>query len=222
MDLELIIPERMGGHYSFDDTCRRDMGEILWYKTAGFSLSEIQRIFIIKRFTGVKSRSDIEYMRNLFIVKKEELLTERVKLDSVLLELEEKINETGVSQREIRKLGVPLSFLGYLVCPRCKSPLFLKRGEIEDNMVMEGEFGCSCGFSSEVQSGVLVLSSVLKEKPALDEYDKWDYIERTAPEFMNFMYKGYEWITKKSCSKQSWRKDNPGTRYRVWKLHQLF
>lgn len=198
MDLELIIPERIGGHYSFDDICRRDMKEILWYKAAGFSLSEIQRIFIIKRFTGVKSKSDADYMKNLFLAKREELLKERFKLDSMLVELEGKINETGTPQRDKRKLGIPLSFLAFLLCPRCKSPLFLKRGEIEDNMVMEGEFGCSCGFNSEVRSGVLVISSVLKGGPVTDEHNKWDYIERTAPEFMNFMYRGYEWITKKA------------------------
>ena len=70
MELKLIMPERTHGQYDFDDTCQSDLNEILWLKSAEFSLNEIQKIFSLKRFTNLKNDEDLEYYRVLFKNKK--------------------------------------------------------------------------------------------------------------------------------------------------------
>ncbi|HDR7607879.1 TPA: MerR family transcriptional regulator, partial [Bacillus mycoides] len=48
MDLGLIIPEKKGGHYFFDEYCQKDVELILEYKWLGFSLNEIKELFLYK------------------------------------------------------------------------------------------------------------------------------------------------------------------------------
>ncbi|MCU5160467.1 MerR family transcriptional regulator, partial [Bacillus pacificus] len=48
MDLSLIIPEKKGGHYFFDEYCQTDLELILYYKDLGFSLNEIKELFFYK------------------------------------------------------------------------------------------------------------------------------------------------------------------------------
>ncbi|MCQ6383699.1 MerR family transcriptional regulator, partial [Bacillus cereus] len=48
MDLGLVIPEKKGSHYFFDEYCQKDIELILEYKWIGFSLNEIKELFLYK------------------------------------------------------------------------------------------------------------------------------------------------------------------------------
>lgn len=61
IDLGLIIPEKKGGHYFFDEYCQKDMELILEYKRLGFSLNEIKDLFLYKNLG-----KSIDYEKNTF------------------------------------------------------------------------------------------------------------------------------------------------------------
>ncbi|MCQ6325313.1 MerR family transcriptional regulator, partial [Bacillus cereus] len=48
MDLGLVISEKKGSHYFFDEYCQKDIELILEYKWLGFSLYEIKELFLYK------------------------------------------------------------------------------------------------------------------------------------------------------------------------------
>ena len=80
------ISEKSGGQYEFGISCERDIEEILWLKSADFSLSEIQRIFRLKRLTNLKNEEDINYYRSIFNKKKTELIKCREEIDEIIKE----------------------------------------------------------------------------------------------------------------------------------------
>lgn len=74
MDLELIIPEKNGAHYFFNNKCSDDLKEIIYLKETGFSLQEIQRIFALKRLAGIKAYDDRAYYKQIFVGKRDALI----------------------------------------------------------------------------------------------------------------------------------------------------
>jgi len=69
MDLNLIIPQKQGGHYDFDERCIKDLDDILVFKSMGFTLNDIQSIFTFKRYGKLTSYQQDEFYKNFFISK---------------------------------------------------------------------------------------------------------------------------------------------------------
>lgn len=206
MELELLVPEKSGGQYEFDENCANSLEEILWLKSAEFSLNEIQRIFSLKRMTSLKSDEDMEYYKTLFMNKKGELLFRREEIDRILVRINEKI--TGISQGYERpdiRLGVPINSLHILSCPKCKGGLSLRKASVEDNIILNGELGCSCGFKAVIEEGIIVMQNDFEKLHLMKEYldikerlkeDELEshFIEQTSSDFINLIYRSNQWI----------------------------
>jgi DNA-binding transcriptional MerR regulator/ubiquinone/menaquinone biosynthesis C-methylase UbiE/uncharacterized protein YbaR (Trm112 family) len=167
IELKLIMPERTRGQYDFDESCQSDLDEILWLKSADFSLNEIQKIFSLKRFTNLKNDVDLEYYRLLFGNKKQELSDRRNEIDKIIKKIDEKIRNTDNNLVKISlKLGMPIDYLHILACPTCKSGLRLVKGSIEDNLIIDGELKCSgeCEYGYESKSKIELKNKNRSEK----------------------------------------------------------
>lgn len=210
MDLELILPDKKGGHYFFDKKEESDIRKILELKKLRFSLAEIQRILVYTRVSQLRSYEDKMYIKNLFDSKLEELKETNQEIKIAIDVLKNKINEMSHEDnidkcaQIIKKIemGMPISFLQYLACPICNKFLELKAGSIINNMVMQGNFKCSCGYTGKIKNGVYI---------ALDEEDKTklsntnfdsksnaftlaEYVEGTDSSFVNHIYKSIDKI----------------------------
>jgi len=207
MDLELIIPKKKGSHYYFDASCDKDLEEILKLKELGFSLKEIQKVFAFNRISAVKTKEDIEYIKDILNSKYNELDSNLQKIRNSMLKLKEYINkheeETKINVSEKSSLGLPLNALSILSCPKCDRSLNVSSGKIKDNMIINGTISCSnCGFKCNLEDGIIINLTkkdlLLKQsKPFEASSSLGDYTEKSNSKYINFIYRAVQWIIKK-------------------------
>ncbi|CAM4270115.1 Glycerate kinase [Bacillus manliponensis] len=144
MDLGLIVPEKKGGHYFFDERCQKDLELILQFKGMGFQLNEIKMIFLYERFSQLTNYEKSEYYQSLFMNKYKKI------------------------EQEIKNLKA----LDLLKCLQCGEKPLLQDGMIHRNQITEGKLVCHCGEEYSVQAGILIVDKPFQSnmKFLLEEY----------------------------------------------------
>lgn len=199
MDLSLIIPEKKGGHYFFDEYCQTDLELIIHYKDLGFSLNEIKELFFYKNLAkSMNYEKDIFY-QSLFKLKYDKMEQEiellekkRDKLKGVLHDLL-LTNETSNTI-----IGIDLSILHLRTCSKCRQKLILQDGIINNNQITEGKLICNCGEEYIITSGIITAGKSFKanERTSLEDTIS-DYIHETDNAYLENMLKEGEWAKKK-------------------------
>ncbi|MBB6217103.1 DNA-binding transcriptional MerR regulator [Anaerosolibacter carboniphilus] len=193
MDLELLLPQKLGGHYSFTKEDSTNLVEILELKKMNFSLTEIQQLFAYKRLTAMKTNEDQLHFKRFLETKKNALLLQQIDLEKTIQYLQEKIEDIQFEDALPHGiLGIPLSFIPSIYCPLCNKSLLLIGGRIENNMLIEGSFQCDCGYSAKVAKGILISldhEDIGKITPIDQSYTTLDYVMNTSTKFINFMYR---------------------------------
>lgn len=196
MELNLIVPDKSGGQYSFDEVCERDLLRILYFKERGFSLQEIKTILYYKRLGQLTEHQYNCCYKELVRNKYQSTLTRIKELETVKALLEESLSilEERTSEKQFT-LGIDLGVLSHLACHACGSVLTLQDARIEDNQIMEGRFKCSCGIAYTVDNGILIVPG--NSEYAGDRFDIADYLHETSPEYLDSIYKGLEWTHRR-------------------------
>jgi len=91
MDLGLILPEKKGGHYFFDERCQSDLELVLNFKGMGFSLNEIKNLFFYKNFGEFTDYEKDAYYQSLFMEKHKEIEQEIKNLTAIKNRLQNKL-----------------------------------------------------------------------------------------------------------------------------------
>ncbi|PFW82199.1 methyltransferase [Bacillus sp. AFS075960] len=199
MDLSLIIPEKKGGHYLFDEYFQADLELILHYKDLGFSLNEIKELFFYKNLAKSMNYEKDTFYQSLFKLKYDKMEQEiellekkRDKLKGVLHDLL-LTNETSNSI-----IGIDLSVLHLLTCSKCSKKLILQDGIINSNQIIEGKLICNCGEEYIITSGIITAGKLFKanERTSLDDTIS-DYIHETDNAYLENMYREGAWAKKK-------------------------
>lgn len=199
MDFGLIIPEKRGGQYFFDERCQRDLKEILELKQMGFSLSEVKTLFTYKRLAKLTPYHEAGYYRDFFIDKHENLEKEIKELTLSKDKIEAKIQELSrKSSIEKSVFGIDIKFLDIFRCPECSGELILSDGTIYSNQVVNGCLSCSCGKRYFIEEGILNINRDTCEKDISihNEYIS-EYINLTDETYLDRLNKGLEWSNKK-------------------------
>jgi len=199
MDLGLIVPEKKGGQYFFDEHCQNDLEHILSFKDMGFSLSEIKKIFYYKKFGKLTEYEKNIYYQSLFKNKYDsinqeikDLVEKREKLKETLEELSSK------SEPSNSVMGVDLKILDILKCLKCSGKLILQNGTINQNQVINGKLTCNCGEEYLIESGILIVGEPYKISAELPlENFILDYINITDSAYLENIHKLGEWSKKK-------------------------
>lgn len=193
IDLGLLVTEKNGGQYQFSATDCNDMKKIIEYKNMSFSLSEIQKILAMQRICGENSNSFRKFF--LFYLEEKKKENERVisQFNNINVSLNEKINNIKQQEnRDVPKLGFPLSSTHLLRCPECHKQLNMSEGIIENNNVIGAVLNCECGFNAKIEDGMYVDKRHVRTKLMNGERmpSKEEYLASSSTQYNNFLYKG--------------------------------
>ncbi|PFO08043.1 methyltransferase [Bacillus sp. AFS076308] len=197
MDLGLIVPEKQGGHYFFDERCQMDLDLILELKKMGFRLNEMKMIFHYKNFAKLTDYGVDAYYQSIFLKKYEELDHEIKMLAEARDRLKQKVALLSTSSQETScALGVDLTVLAMLRCVKCAGHLTLQDGVISRNQIIEGKLSCDCGEEYPIESGIVKVGKRVKPvTPLVNSIP--EYIQETDPMYLENMNIGLHWLKRK-------------------------
>lgn len=194
MDLGLVVPEKQGTYYYFDERCARDYNRVIEMKDMGFSLMEIRNIMLISRFSKMASGMEIEHYQDFFEDKKAELIRQRDELTEKIDQLTEKIEALNLEKVEkLHSIGVRLDLLGVLSCPICGKDLSLAEAQIANNAIQTGRLTCACDYELVVEDGILIDKSSMKKTTEYDEAYFIRYVKQNSVEYLDNIYRAMEW-----------------------------
>jgi DNA-binding transcriptional MerR regulator len=202
IDLGLIIPEKSGGQYDFDERCKSDLEKTINLKGQGFTLNEIKAIFVLKRIGKLTTYQENEYYRDIYCNKKIELSSKIKELERFRDKLEETIEDLSkIKCIDNFKIGIDIEALKLFRCLKCGKELILSDGIITNNQVMEGNLRCTCGEDYKIEDGILLVGGVQSETnlsvQSEANLDIIDYVNSTDSEYLDNVYSGLEHINKK-------------------------
>lgn len=205
MDLQLLLPDKKGGHYFFGKKEEKDLKEIIELKNLKFNLSEIRRIVAYLRLSQFRAKEDKNYIKGILLDKQNELNKAKREIQYAIDTLKNRINEIDIFD-EIKnispiKTGINISFMQNLSCPICDIQLELDDGKITSNMIIEGYFKCKCGYSGNVENGIYIsLDDEDKKQIKKEELNAkgqtattlGEYAEGTESSLINHIYKSID------------------------------
>jgi DNA-binding transcriptional MerR regulator len=208
MDLGLLVVEKRGGQYDFDDRAAGDLERVLSLKNMGFSLAEIKQILFFERLGKMTDYQKDVYYQGLFSARKnliERDLEQKQRELEALTEAEEALKRScmELSKTPRQVVGVPLEALEILMCLRCGEGISLREGEVQGGKIMSGCLACSgaCGFEIRVAGGILYSGSSIEateDHLQLDQAFLETYLKSTDPSFLDRVYEGLHWIEKRT------------------------
>ncbi|KAF5059470.1 MerR HTH family regulatory protein [anaerobic digester metagenome] len=193
LDMGLLVAEKNGGQYKFNDSDSSDLKQIIELKNLNFSLVEIQKILTVQRISGSNSATFRKQYLSFLEEKKRETSRELLRIRKFNSLLNKKI--TSIKSEEYagnNKLGFPLSALYMLVCPECGKTIRLSDGTIERDSVMEANLNCSCGYKSVIKNGIFINEKSVRTKLINGRKmpSKEEYLSNSSHIYNNFLYKG--------------------------------
>ncbi|MFD2446911.1 MerR family transcriptional regulator [Bacillus sp. CGMCC 1.16607] len=199
MDLGLVVPEKKGGHYFFDERCQKDLEFVLEFKRMGFSLNEIKVISHYKNFGVLTQYEENAYYQSLFKEKYKKIDEEMNHLVGIKDKLKRKLDDLSTKSKGLNgSIGVDLRIIDLLKCLKCGKSLTLQDGIISRNQIMEGKLACECGEAYIIESGILIV-----DKPDQVNVDDplenriLEYIHETDSAYLENLNSGLHWSKRK-------------------------
>ena len=195
MEIGLLTPLKLGGQFEFDERVAEDMEIILDLKACDFTLAEIKQILLYKKLSPLVYDNERSFKKEIYQSKVNRIQMELRRLEDVNHTLLERIGilEQGETVAQ-QVLGFPLEALALFECQNCHKDLSLNASKILDNQVIEGGLSCSCGYKLTIADGMVRAPEADESGGSLSQNDVLDYIEATASEYFNEIYKGINWL----------------------------
>lgn len=201
IEVGLILPERSGTQYQFDERCQHDVQRIRKYKEMGYSIQEILTLFHFFRLGKMTKELEKDFYKQFH---KNKLLRNLIQIEDLTRQnrlLEEAVNkESSSGSRPAKPLGLKIDHLKLMACPKCGKSFRLTNASVIDDRIEKGELICSCGTSCLIKEGIVIGSGTISEQTA--GMDLLDYIENVHSDFLKNMASTLEWLYQKLEPKQ--------------------
>ncbi|MFA7411820.1 MAG: MerR family transcriptional regulator, partial [Tissierellaceae bacterium] len=192
LELGLLVSEKAGGHYRFNHNDSWDLEKIFELKQLDFPLSKIQELLSYHRLAGDSNAEYRKYYVSLLMSQKDHFQDELSRYRDMEALIDDKIMKFQSELDEVTRIGIPLSFLEILTCPKCHRDLEISNGSLEKNMIISGEIECQCGYSATIDNGTYIDRSLvdteLSDKRKLPS--KREFLHMASAKFINFYYNG--------------------------------
>lgn len=168
IDNALLTPQKQNNQYIFDKSCIEDMDKILEYKKCGLSLEEIELLFFLEKTSRFQDETILQIVQDLFEEKIAVYKEEQIRIQESISLLEEHLKRFStmtVQQQEGTGTGIPFSFIPYLYCPHCNTPLSMDNTKIQNGHLYKGELTCSCGYHAEISEGIILCDDHEEDTP---------------------------------------------------------
>ncbi len=217
MDLGLLVVEKRGGQYDFDERVQKDLGRILQLKEMGFSLAEVKRLFQFERLGAMTDYQKDVYYQGIFSQRIREVrldLEARQKALSALEEAERALVASSESKGDARRhtIGLPLEAVPLLACSRCGGALSLSEGDVRDGRVVHGKLICSQGCESAegliIEAGIVYEPKIWASRsPEFEVRPQVGggpagfleaYLTSTDPAYLDRIYEGLSWVRSRT------------------------
>ncbi|MEG0132982.1 MAG: MerR family transcriptional regulator [Clostridium sp.] len=163
-DIELLIPEKVGNYYDYDQNSIDDMDKIIELKEYGFSLNEILKILTLLRIAGVDSEKTVNRLSKLMEDKRKELVIKKLEYEEKIINIDKFIKLIGDTTKVVdNEFGLSLKFLNCIACPNCQSSIEIHNSKVRGNGIIEGGIACKCGYKGCIKEGI-VISDDLNDK----------------------------------------------------------
>lgn len=154
---DLLIPQKKGHYYHFDDEVIEDMRLILKLKSYHFSIKEIAQALTVKRLTPFITKEDHSFLLPALEEKKKELQKQITEYEHSIHQIEEEVQRYNTMAIErVTTKGISLSFLPFLHCPLCQKELILLEAQIVNQQIYNGLLECSCHYQATIENGIIM------------------------------------------------------------------
>lgn len=196
----LLIPRVNGKQYLADDTFERDLQMILKYRDWGFQLTEIHSALSLIRKNPPGEQGVANTMLTDILTQRAEVISgEIASLESKLVDINSTIASLNLGEKRAshpsRKIGVPISMVSLLRCPRCHGTLNFSHSDMSQTQIMRADISCSCGYKAKIRDGILLTPN--QEHSQYDQADTDKVIYSNVPDYLTSLYqKTYYWMEK--------------------------
>lgn len=196
MDIGILTPSKIGGHYYFDSDMLKQGRLILKLKRHDFKLSEIRNILLYQNLTPLDKKIKANYYYHVYESKLNEVRGIINRYREIEVSLENMLHETKGVTCVTETMGVDVFSIAFFSCPFCKSNLNLNASELVNNTIITGSLDCKCGYSLLIDNGMMIDNTSITTDDYLSHQDIVDYIDNTSIEFMNELNKSIIWFEK--------------------------
>ena len=196
----LLIPRVNGKQYLADDTFERDLQMILKYRDWGFQLTEIHSALSLIRKNPPGEEGVANTMLTDILTQRSEVISgEIASLESKLADINSTIASLNLGEKRAshpgRKIGVPISMVSLLRCPRCHGTLNFSHSDMSQTQIMRADISCSCGYKARIRDGILLTPN--QKHSQYDQPDTEKVIYSNVPDYLTSLYqKSYYWMER--------------------------
>lgn len=187
----LLVAQKRGEQYFFTEADGKDLEKIIELKNMEFSLNAISDLLTVQRLSGENTDVFRNYYMPYLIRQKDEIDSEVMRLKVLSETISSRIDDLRQEDKKTAMtLGLPLSSLDLLVCPRCRSSLHIKEGSLQDNMVQRADLSCGCGYSARLSNGIFIDDTAVRKKLMDDRPmpTKEEFLKSSSQTYINYLY----------------------------------
>lgn len=177
-DIKLLIPKQTETYPDYDESCQKDMADILNLKTMGFTIEQIKEIKILDRFYVNFSESNLNHLYSILNLKVKEH-KEHINQISEQIETIESYKASLIHKDILTPYGIPVMSLSFLNCPTCHEQLNISNAAIQSNQILSGQLSCSCGMTYDIRNGIIMASdSIADDKSGDKQLEAFEFVNK--------------------------------------------